>query len=231
MPASRPQIALAPLIGLLVLATVKTAQAEADPRQRELNIAWIMARVRGYGNVEDWKVSAARDILGRMLENMSPGRIQQLADKVNGIYVFPGANMEEGFNLPPGTLNPSSGRPFKSMGGLAAHEQGQLFVNGDDSASAMAHEMGHFVSATLDRKTKAQLRYAYITTRARHALGRPTGVAQPWKPEPNYALRNQGEFFAVATDLYWERYGQLAETLKAQNLRLDALLASIYGER
>ena len=191
--------------------------------ERDVRLFLAETRIAGTGGAAvAW---TTRLLVGAAAATMLHGRPAWEPPLRDGVTVYPGFVFDREYRPGRGTLAGQA----PAGGPLLVAEKSLLegFAGERDGFNVMIHELAHYfdlearrggLRITVDRDRPAPWGEAIAAAFARHDFAS--------SPLPDYAAQNEAEFFACASEMFFEAPRPLAAACP----RLFALLAEFYGQ-
>lgn len=191
--------------------------------ERDVRLFLAETRIAGTGGaVVAW---TTRLLIGAAAATMLHGRPAWEPPLRDGVTVYPGFVFDREYRPGRGTLagQAPAGGPLL----VAEKSLVEGFAGERDGFNVMIHELAHYfdlearrggLQVAADRDRPAPWGEAIAAAFARHDFAS--------SPLPDYAARNEAEFFACASEMFFEAPQRLAAACP----RLFALLAEFYGQ-
>ncbi|HOW43782.1 MAG TPA: zinc-dependent peptidase [Candidatus Aminicenantes bacterium] len=191
--------------------------------ERDVRLFLAETRIAGTGGAPvAW---TTRLLVGAAAATMLHGRPQWEPPLRDGVTVYPGHVFDREYRPGRGTLAGQA----PAGGPLLVAEKSLIegFAGEHDGFNVMIHELAHYfdlearrgrLRITADRDRPAPWGEAVAGAYARHDFAS--------SPLPAYAAQNEAEFFACASEMFFEAPRPLAAACP----RLFALLAEFYGQ-
>lgn len=191
--------------------------------ERDVRLFLAETRIAGTGGgAVSW---TTRLLVGAAAATMLHGRPAWEPPLRDGVTVYPGYAFDREYRPGRGTLAGQA----PAGGPLLVAEKSLIegFAGEHDGFNVMIHELAHYFDLearrgglliAVDRDRPAPWGEAVAAAFARHDFAS--------SPLPDYAARNEAEFFACASEMFFEAPRRLAAACP----RLFALLAEFYGQ-
>jgi len=174
--------------------------------ERDLRLFLAEVRISGIGGLPtSWQT---RLLIGAGAAAMLHGRPEWEPPLADGVTVYPGYSFDRNYRVQSGNIagQAPAGGPLL----IAEESLRQGFANARDGTNVLVHELAHFFDLEA-RKSGLKLRsgpegavaWAGIIAREYREHDHGTSIL------PAYAAQNEAEFFAVASEMFFEAPGPL----------------------